>query len=93
MDDCVNCARELEDPDYSWDDKDLFNCIHCRVCGCGDDWIDKAVRKHMRRSGFHLLYCYPDAQKAGRLKIEVVLRGNVLFYIPLWQIKPILLRQ
>lgn len=54
-------------------------------------WIKEwdTVRKYMKRSGIRRLYCYKDIDAPGRLKLEFVLRGKVLFLLPLWGIDSI----
>ena len=51
-----------------------------------DEWAEKVVRKHMRRSGIRRLYCYKDIKQRGHLQLEFVIRGKVLGHLRLWRI-------
>ena len=50
----------------------------------------KYVRKWMKRSGIRRLYAYMDPKREGRLLLEVVICGKVLFIIKLWKLKPLI---
>lgn len=55
-----------------------------------DEWAEKVVRKHMRRSGIRRLYCYKDVNaKYGHLQLEFVIRGKVLGRMSLWRVASI----
>ena len=63
--------------------------MKCGYCDSDDhdDWAEEVIRKYMKRSGVRRIYSYKDVRKRGRLKLEFVIRGHVLFYLPLWSIK------
>ncbi len=52
-----------------------------------DEELEAYLRKYMKRTGVFRLYQVDREAKKTRLLLEAVIRGKVLFTIPLWKTK------
>ncbi len=49
-----------------------------------DEELEAYLRKYMKRTGIFRMYLVDREAKTTRLLLEAVIRGKVLFTIPLW---------
>jgi hypothetical protein len=49
-----------------------------------DEELEAYLRKYMKRTGIFRMYQVDREAKTTRLLLEAVIRGKVLFTIPLW---------
>ena len=52
-----------------------------------DEDLYEFLRKYVKRSGIRRLYSWDTGNKKSRLLLEFVIRGKVLFVLPLWRVK------